>query len=707
MTPHLRVASSLMLAALLAVLSPVETQAQAVLSGLVTSAEEGPMEGVLVTARRQGAKFAVTVVTDARGVYNFPAGRLTPGFYSLQIRAVGHELEGPATADVTAAGTATADLKLRKASDLTTQLTGSEWLMSWPGTDQQKEAVYSCTNCHSVERIAKSKHDAEQFLQVFAQMAGYANMTTDTNVQKRVTEPNPGRFGAEIRNTAAYLASVNLSATPEWKYPLKTLPRIKGRGTRAIVTEYDLPRKEIQPHDVLVDADGMVWYSNFGELNLGRFNPKTGELKEYPLPLNRPGYPQGQLDLEFDADGNLWMGLMYQAGIAKFDKKSETMRTWYLPAERIDAATQINQVAVNHSAVDGKIWATDVGISGIHRLDLGSGRWETFDAYAEQPKSRRRGIYQVVADSQNNAWFSDYAGQDVGRIDAKTGNTVTCSWDAQACGIGWTRRRFGHQSRDACSNQEQASAMPGAVDTALCRAWTDGEEWLGAGSTGAAVGSSDRPVRRIPAATAARSGHPPRESAAFSCIRPRRDVLGGNNRLAAGLRIATSTLLAVTALALACKSEPAAAAQINIVVLGASNTYGKGVARGAAFPAQLQAMLKARGHDVHVGNAGINGDTTAGMLRRLDSAVPAGTRIVILQPGNNDRRKGVGAERAGNIGAIVDRLQARGVKVIVVERLLAGLSQHLQPDGEHLTAEGFRVIAERLVPQVEAAIGGH
>ncbi len=165
-------------------------------------------------------------------------------------------------------------------------------------------------------------------------------------------------------------------------------------------------------------------------------------------------------------------------------------------------------------------------------------------------------------------------------------------------------------------------------------------------------------------------------------------------------------LTAIVAFVIACGGEPAAAAQINIVVLGASNTYGKGVARNAAFPARLQAILRARGHDVRVANAGINGDTTAGMLRRLDSAVPTGTRVVILQPGNNDRRKGVGAERAGNIGAIVERLQARGVKVIVVERLLAGLSQHLQPDGEHLTGEGFRIIAERLVPQVEAAIGG-
>lgn len=88
-------------------------------------------------------------------------------------------------------------------------------------------------------------------------------------------------------------------------------------------------------------------------------------------------------------------------------------------------------------------------------------------------------------------------------------------------------------------------------------------------------------------------------------------------------------------------AAPAAAASINIVVLGASNTYGKGVARGAALPAQLQAMLRAKGYDVHVDNAGINGDTTAGMLRRLNAAVSAGIQLVSLQPGNNEVRKGV------------------------------------------------------------------
>ena len=401
--------------------APADAQAPAAITGQVSSAEEGPMEGVLVTARRDGAQYAVSVSTDARGVYSFPAQRLAPGTYSVAIRAVGYELDKPATAAVTSSQGAKLDLKLRKTSDLASQLTSTEWFMSWPGTDRQKESVYSCTNCHAVDRIARSKHNADEWLQVFVRMASYANMTTDAHVQKRVTAPNPGRFGAEIKNLAAYLATVNLSATPEWTYDLKTLPRIKGRGTRAIVTEYFLPRAQIQPHDVLVDGDGIVWYSNFGELNLGRFDPKTGELKEFPLPLQRPGYPQGQLDLEFDADGNLWMGMMYQGGVAKFDKTTQQMQTWYLPANEMNEATQLNQVAVNNAKVDGKIWTTNVGLSGIHRLDLATGKWETFDAYVGQPKTRRRGIYQVVSDSQNNAWFSDYAGQDIGKIDAKTG----------------------------------------------------------------------------------------------------------------------------------------------------------------------------------------------------------------------------------------------------------------------------------------------
>src|SRR6266404_2489157 len=145
-------------------------------------------------------------------------------------------------------------------------------------------------------------------------------------------------------------------------------------------------------------------------------------------------------------------------------------------------------------------------------------------------------------------------------------------------------------------------------------------------------------------------------------------------------------------------AAPANAA--TVVALGASNTYGKGVAPDQSYPAQLEAILRARGLSVTVVNAGINGDTTEGMLNRLDSAVPNGTRVVILQPGGNDRRKG----RTDRTAEIQNSLRARGIRVIMLgNNMLRGLPH--QPDGMHLTPDGYRMLAQSLAPQVAGAIG--
>ena len=86
---------------------PQFAQAQA-LVGQVSSAKEGAMEGVVVTARKAGAKLSISVVTDAQGRYSFPADRLEAGQYALTIRAIGYDLSGKPTADVATAKTATA-----------------------------------------------------------------------------------------------------------------------------------------------------------------------------------------------------------------------------------------------------------------------------------------------------------------------------------------------------------------------------------------------------------------------------------------------------------------------------------------------------------------------------------------------------------------------------------------------------------------------
>jgi len=146
-------------------------------------------------------------------------------------------------------------------------------------------------------------------------------------------------------------------------------------------------------------------------------------------------------------------------------------------------------------------------------------------------------------------------------------------------------------------------------------------------------------------------------------------------------------------------------ARAQIVAIGASNVAGKGVSSSDAWPAQLEGMLVAKGRNVHVTNAGISGDTNAGMLARLDSAVPQGTKIVLLDQyggGWNARRFGKGDQNA-ELAAIQARLRSRGIRVIPMWRNPA-LRSYLQPDGIHFTAEGHRLVATKMLPSVMGAV---
>jgi streptogramin lyase len=398
-------------------------QSGATLTGTVMAGPEA-LEGVLVSAKKNGSTITTTVVSDKHGRYRFPAGRLEAGAYSLRIRAVGYDLDGPAQVSVATDQVTTADLKLRAAQDIASQLTNAEWLASMPGTDAQKGQLLNCVGCHTLARPLYSKYTADEFLtQILPRMQGYVNQSMPLHPQLRRAERLREERGDQrvqvYRAAADYLASINLSSHPTWNFELKTLPRPTGAATRVIYTEYDLPRESIEPHDVIVDDKGTVWFSSFGEQYLGKLDPRTGKLKEFEIPEHKPGFPTGLLGLRSDADGNLWFGNMYQATIARFDRKTETFKFWPLEGdENIDAA-QINMVSPQSSAVDGKVWAQNNGFAGIHRLDVATGKLETFEPF--KGMSGPHNIYDVIPDSKNNVYFTDFRQRHIGRIDAKTG----------------------------------------------------------------------------------------------------------------------------------------------------------------------------------------------------------------------------------------------------------------------------------------------
>ncbi len=174
-----------------------------------------------------------------------------------------------------------------------------------------------------------------------------------------------------------------------------------------------------------------------------------------------------------------------------------------------------------------------------------------------------------------------------------------------------------------------------------------------------------------------------------------------------------------------------------IVAFGDSLTAGQGVAPDESYPALLASKLRTEGYSYRVVNAGVSGDTTAGGLRRVDWALKSKPDIVLLELGVNDAFRGQDLDRVrGNLDAMVTRFEAGGARVLLLgmrlppnygagyagrfEKIYAEVAERRrvalmpffldgvgavarlnQPDGIHPTAEGYRLVVERLWPYLE------
>ena len=421
----------------------------ATLTGRVSFEDSSPVEGAVVTALKSGASIAISVVSGRDGDYSFPAEKLGPGEYSLTVEATGYDLSSERHASIKAGAANRTDLVLKKTESLATQLNNAEWILSAPGTDDQKGAILLCVSCHTYERVFTSKHNVAEFETVVTRMIGYAPGTIPLRPQVRpnTNYDHPERFEA----VAKYLSGVNLSSRDTWPYPLKVLPRPEGRGTRIIITQYKLPRPDMQPHDVVLDKSGTPWYGDFGQQYLGRLNTKTGEIKEYPVPENKVGQPLGMLDVEFDKENNLWVGMMLQDAIGKLNVGTGQIQEFGAPgSELTDDTLQIPMVAPENMQVDGKVWMDVVstrGFHGVQRLEVATGKFEMFDIFHDSGnqigdgasigegsaapardfwgfKAVSSNTYDIASDSNNSLYFSDFLDAvqaRIGKVDSKTG----------------------------------------------------------------------------------------------------------------------------------------------------------------------------------------------------------------------------------------------------------------------------------------------
>jgi virginiamycin B lyase len=408
---------------LLLSIRPAVPQQAAALAGRVTSTAEGAMEGVLVSAKREGSNKTVTVVSHTDGRYSFPSDRLEPGRYAVTVRAANYVLPGHATtAEIAAGKSAQLDLALEGANPLeqALQMTDPEWLASWPIDDKTKWDLFrDCSRCHTLRRPAMSTYDAEELSWVLMRMVYSAGSSPMRFQLPANLAPHWGRTESGVpsalqKRQADAVASINLH-NGMWPYELKTMPRPKGKETEVVYTTWDLPATA-RPHDTRIAADGMIWFNHFNDNAIGRLDPKTGEVKEWHWPYRaKEGslQPTGARTLMGpDQQGRWYIGNQAQSGVVVFDPKTEQF-------EYHDPPGGGEMIDVSGARVDNKAWravAAPVAGGGVYQIDLTT--WQNVEIKGTNEKPLY--AYDIAADSKNNVYGSARNAPYVWRVDAKS-----------------------------------------------------------------------------------------------------------------------------------------------------------------------------------------------------------------------------------------------------------------------------------------------
>ncbi len=131
-------------------------------------------------------------------------------------------------------------------------------------------------------------------------------------------------------------------------------PRPRGKATRAIITEYKLPRLHLAAHDIWGDSKGYLWYSPHRSPYVGRLDPKTGVVKEYRIP-SVPGVHPGTHWLYVDKNDIVWLSDNWAHQLVRIDPATDEIRR--IPLEGVEGMTLNTPMGGNHAVdLDGYIW---------------------------------------------------------------------------------------------------------------------------------------------------------------------------------------------------------------------------------------------------------------------------------------------------------------------------------------------------------------
>ncbi|MBI4445319.1 MAG: carboxypeptidase regulatory-like domain-containing protein [Acidobacteria bacterium] len=401
--------------------SPSAESEMGSLSGTVSEGEAKAMEGVAVSARAGGKSYTTSVFTDSQGQYRFPL--LESGDYLVWAQAVGYR-EERRQLKIAGGEERRQDFSLSNRSDFGSQLSGTEWMNSLPENtpeDRRMKRVlrHSCGSCHVMGIVLQNRFDAPGW-RVLLQ---YMERTSSHGILSP-TRPPYAVIRHYEEDLVNYLARVRGPQSSSLNY--KPMPRATGEATRIVVTEYDIPPvlshhgsfwSEGTPsshgakaaHDVSVDAEGNVWFSDTVNPNrtIGKLDPKTGRVSDYSFP-GKDGLAVRSHGIVVDQSGSVWFTNLTEGTLDKFDPRTEKFQRFPL--------TKGHTVIGGQVVVDSKGYVWGPIEEGATRLNPQTGEYQEFHSPTEGG-----GSYGITVDAKDQGWFTAMARDFLGKVNPETG----------------------------------------------------------------------------------------------------------------------------------------------------------------------------------------------------------------------------------------------------------------------------------------------
>jgi virginiamycin B lyase len=342
---------------------------KAIRGGAQGMTESRPLEGIMVQLHGDNSNITTTVYTDDTGRFEFP--KLNAGPYTLRIARALEFRPYQRHAAVAAAGKLD-DIVLEPVTsgefvpanwDIAAQLAGAEVVWNVDGTAQEKRTFsYACgSGCHTYGQILRNRFDERSWRLIVTKM-------THNTGSLLLQEARPNRVPPEEQDLIVkWLTKVRGPDSKDMGYQLFPAPR--GPATKAIVTEYELPRLLTAPHDPVGDSKGNVWFNSHRTSYIAKLDPRTGVVEEYKVPSTRGANP-GQHWLTVDASDTVWFSENWSHKLGRLDPKTGQIVHVQLPHFR----RPLNAPAAGNLALapDRGIWEARDG--AVHKIDPDTGQ---------------------------------------------------------------------------------------------------------------------------------------------------------------------------------------------------------------------------------------------------------------------------------------------------------------------------------------------